>query len=190
MESIMQFDAVSSALVLIDLQNSNVARQLAPHASAGVVRNSLELADALRKKGGTIVFVRVLVSELLAFEVDAPFPRPAQPPPSSASELSSEIQPQEGDVVITKRQWGAFYGTQLDQILRRRGIRTIVLGGIATNFGVESTARAAMDLGYELIFAEDAMSSISEEMHRFSVENLFPRIGRVRNTQEIIGLCR
>jgi nicotinamidase-related amidase len=85
---------------------------------------------------------------------------------------------------------GSFYGTQLDQILRRRGIRTIVLGGIATNFSVESTARAAMDLEYELIFAEDAMSSISEEMHSFSVENLFPRIGRVRNTQEIIGLCR
>jgi nicotinamidase-related amidase len=55
---------------------------------------------------------------------------------------------------VTKRQWGAFYATDLDQQLRRRGIRTIVLGGIATNFGVESTARAAFDRGYELVFAE------------------------------------
>jgi nicotinamidase-related amidase len=88
--------------------------------------------------------------------------------------------------VITKRQWGAFYGTELDLQLRRRGIRTIVIGGIATNFGVESTARDAFERGYEQVFAEDAMSSVSAEAHRFAVSVVFPRIGRVRSTDEIL----
>jgi nicotinamidase-related amidase len=94
------------------------------------------------------------------------------------------VQP--GDLVVTKRQWGAFYATDLDQQLRRRSIRTIVLGGIATNFGVESTARAAFDRGYELVFAENAMSSISAEAHHFSVNNIFPLMGRVRSVEEIV----
>jgi len=84
------------------------------------------------------------------------------------------VQP--GDIVLAKRPWGAFYETGLDQQLRRRSIRTIVLGGIATNFGVESSARAGFDRGYELVFAEDAMSSISEEAHNFFVKHIFPRM--------------
>ena len=134
----------------------------------------------------------MLVDELLSGEADAPLPKPAVPPPPGASELAPEVQRrvQAGDVLIAKRQWGAFHGTALDQILRRRSIRTLVFAGIATNFGVESSARAAMDLGYGLIFAEDAMSSVSEEMHRFSVVTLFPRIGRVRSTHDILALCQ
>lgn len=81
---------------------------------------------------------------------------------------------------------GAFYGTDLEQQLRRRNIRTIILGGIATNFGVECTARSAFDRGYQLVFAEDAMSSVSAEAHQFSVDTIFPRMGRVRSTAQII----
>jgi nicotinamidase-related amidase len=80
-----------------------------------------------------------------------------------------------------------FYDTGLDQQLRRRRVRTILLGGIATNIGVESTARAAFDMGYELIFVEDAMSSISAEAHQFAVKHIFPRMGRVRSTQEVVA---
>jgi nicotinamidase-related amidase len=93
---------------------------------------------------------------------------------------------QAGDLIVTKRQWGAFYGTDLEQHLRRRGIRTIVIGGIATNFGVESTARAAFDQGYEVVFAEDAMSSVSAEVHEFPIKNVFPRMGRVRTVEQIV----
>jgi Isochorismatase family len=75
--------------------------------------------------------------------------------------------------VITKRHWGAFYGTELDLQLRRRGVAKIVLGGIATNFGVESTARAAYELGYGQVFVEDAMTSLSEETHWFSIRQDF-----------------
>jgi nicotinamidase-related amidase len=89
-------------------------------------------------------------------------------------------------IAITKRQWGAFYGTQLDLQLRRRGIKTIVIAGIATNFGVESTARDAFERGYALVFVEDAMAGLTEGAHAFAISTIFPRIGRVRSTEELL----
>jgi nicotinamidase-related amidase len=179
-------DPKVTALVLIDLQKGVVGRQLGPHAAADVVRNGVKLADALRAKGGLVIFVRVKVTEVLSLPVDAPHPRPANIPPE-ASELVEELHVQPGDVVITKRQWGAFYGTDLEQQLRRRQIRTVVMGGIATNIGVESTAREAMDRGYEQVFAEDAMSSMSAEAHEFAVKSIFTRMGRVRSTEQVLA---
>jgi nicotinamidase-related amidase len=93
----------------------------------------------------------------------------------------------ESDFVVTKRQWGAFYGTELDLQLRRRGMDTIVLCGIATDIGVESTARFAYEYGYQQILAEDAMTARSAEGHRHAVIEIFPRLGRVRTTAEIIA---
>ena len=185
----MTIDPASTALVLIDLQNSNVARELAPHSSQLVVENSAKLAQALREKGGTVVYVRVLVNELLRLPADISVARdPSAPPlPAEASELVAQAGAQSGDIVIAKRQWGAFHGTELDLQLRRRGIRTIIMGGIATNFGVESTARAASDRGYALIFAHDAMSSIKAEMHQFAVHGIFPILGHVRSTAEVMA---
>jgi nicotinamidase-related amidase len=124
------------------------------------------------------------LTELLSLPVDAPT-RDTNAPPA-ASELIGQIERQPNDLLTTKRQWGAFYGTELDQQLRRRGVRTIVLGGIATNFGVESTARAAFDRGYELVFAEDAMSSVKAEAHQFATSVNFPRMGRVRTTEVLV----
>jgi len=179
----------STALVLIDLQQSNVARALAPHTAQQVVDNSARLADAVRRQGGTVVYVRVLVNELQQQPSDVSVGRdPSAPPlPATAWEIVEAAGAEPGDIVIDKRQWGAFHGTSLDQQLRRRGVRTIILGGIATNFGVESTARAAQDLGYALLFAEDAMSSIKSELHQFSVQNIFPILGRVRSTAELLA---
>ncbi|MDQ1451088.1 MAG: hypothetical protein QOK38_954 [Acidobacteriaceae bacterium] len=114
----MSLDPRVTALVLIDLQRGIVGRQLAPHAAADVVRNAVRLADALRAKGGLVIFVRVKVTETLNLPVDAPTPRPANIPPE-ASELVPELHVQAGDVAVTKRQWGAFYGTDLEQQLRR-----------------------------------------------------------------------
>src|ERR1035437_8806242 len=151
-------DPKTTALVLIDLQHINMARQLAPHTSATVLANSVTLANTLRAAGGTVFFVRAEFMELLDLPVDAPFPRGEGAPPPNFFDLVPEAGIQPGDYVLTKRQWGAFYGTELEQRLRRRGIKTMVIGGIATNFGVESTAREAFDLGFEGVFAEEAMS--------------------------------
>ncbi len=182
-----KIDPKRAAVVLIDLQGSNMARRLAPHSAEDVLKHSVSLADGMREKGATIVFVRVIVNELLDLPVDAPFPKPPTPPPAAASQLVEATKRQPSDLVVTKRHWGAFYGTELEQQLLRRGIKTIILGGVATNFGVESTARAAFDRGYEILFAEDAMSSISAEAHDFSVRSLFPRIGRVRTVDQILA---
>lgn len=89
---------------------------------------------------------------------------------------------------ITKRQWGAFFGTELDLQLRRRGIDTIILCGISSGIGVDTTAREAFQLGYNQYFVEDATSAMNENEHRHVFEYIFPRIGRIRKTQEIFDL--
>ncbi|WP_375394602.1 isochorismatase family protein [uncultured Sphingomonas sp.] len=86
----------------------------------------------------------------------------------------------DGDVVVLKHHWGAFTGTDLDLQLRRRGVKTIVLAGIATNMGVESTARSAWELGYDLVIVEDLCSARSAAQHAFAVENIFPQLSRRR----------
>jgi nicotinamidase-related amidase len=112
---------------------------------------------------------------------------PGGPLPPDFAEFVPEMAPREGDVVITKRNWGAFYGTELELQLRRRGVRTLVLGGISTNFGVESTARDAFERGYDLVLVEDAMAGMSAEAHHFSVTTIFPRFGLVRSTEQVLA---
>jgi nicotinamidase-related amidase len=178
----------STAFILIDLQNGIAGLPLAPHSFSTVLENSNRVAAALRDKGATIVYVRVAIAEILHLPVDAPFRDPqAPPPPPEASELIDALDRKPTDLVITKRHWGAFYGTELDQQLHRRGIKTIVIGGIATNFGVESTARTAFDRGYEIVFVEDAMTTMSPEAQQFAIQTIFPRMGRVRNTEAVLA---
>jgi nicotinamidase-related amidase len=182
----MNLNPNTTALVLIDLQHGNVARELAPYPASQAVANSARLAAAWRAAGATIVYVRVSVMELQPHAADRALPGLKSVPPNP-SDIVPEAGMQPGDFLVTKRQWGAFHATELDQILRRRGIRDIILTGIATNIGVESTARVAHDLGYDLVFAEDAMSSIGEGTHRFAVEHLFPLMGRVRSTAQLLA---
>ncbi|MGG8406536.1 cysteine hydrolase family protein, partial [Streptomyces sp. 12297] len=89
-----------------------------------------------------------------------------------------------GDVVIVKRTIGAFQATGLDEALRSRGVDTVVMAGLVTNMGVESTARVASDHGYEVEFVEDAMSGFAADEHAFAVQRVFPRFGAVRNTSD------
>lgn len=182
-----------TALVAIDLQNMIVSRATQPHDARSVVERTAQLASALRAKGGFVVWVRVTGSadgkDWLHPVCDQPWTPPREMPPD-ATEYVSGLAIEPSDHLITKRQWGAFYGTDLDLQLRRRGLTTIVLTGIATNIGVESTARAAFELGYEQIFVEDAMSALAAAAHENTVTQIFPRIGRVRRTAEVLaGLC-
>jgi nicotinamidase-related amidase len=182
-------DKSKTALVVIDLQKGVVGRQTAPHSSDLVVKNSAAIAEAFRTNKMQVFLVRVAFSldgkDALRPIVDAPWP--AQTPPPDWTDIVPEMGPKPGDFVITKHQWGAFHGTELDLQLRRRGITTIVLCGIATNIGVESTARFAFEYGYNQIFAEDAMSAMSIEEHTFTVFKIFPRLGLVRKTKDILS---
>lgn len=181
-----QLNPKTTALVMIDLQHGNVVRELAPYPAGQVVANSVRVAEAWRAAGATIVYVRVSVGELAPHVADRALPGLKVVPPNP-SDLVPEAQVQPGDFVVTKRQFGAFHATELDQILRRRGVKDIIMTGIATNIGVESTARVAHDLGYDLVFVEDAMTSIGEGNHEFAVRNVFPLLGRVRTTEEIVA---
>jgi len=188
-EQTFTLDPHTTALVLIDLQRGITGRQTAPHSAEAVVANCAQLAARFRALGAPVVLVRVAFaadgSDRLALPVDTPMA--GGTPPPGWDELVPEIGPRAGDLVVTKHQWGAFYGTDLDLQLRRRGIRTIVLGGIATNIGVESTARDAYERNYALVLVEDGMASMSAEWHAFAVNNIFPRLGRVRSTDQVLA---
>jgi nicotinamidase-related amidase len=175
-------DPKTTALVLIDLQNGIVGMNLAPRSGADVLAAGIDLAQRTRAAGGAVVLVRVGFApdfaDALAQPVDQPMQRPAGGLPAGWGNLVNGLA-QPGDIHIVKRQWGAFHGTELDLQLRRRGITTIVLGGIATNFGVESTARQAWEHGYAVVLAEDACASVAAEMHDMSVGRIMPRIARV-----------
>jgi nicotinamidase-related amidase len=185
----VSLDKTKTALVVIDLQNGIAAMPTVPYAASAVIKNAAALADAFRKNNMPVFLVHVNTSadgkDKLRPIADVQWPD--RPLPPGWSDIVPELGPRQGDIVITKRQWGAFYGTELDLQLRRRGITTIVLCGIATNMGVESTARFAAEYGYQQIFAEDAMSAMSGEEHTFTVTKTLPRIGLVRKTEDILA---
>jgi nicotinamidase-related amidase len=187
------FDPRHTAVVVIDLQKGIVGFPGSPHSAASVVAKSVELLTAARSVRAQPILVHVERSpdsgDALQVASDQPMRATGAMPPDW-SELIPELDRHPTDIVIAKRQWGAFYGTDLDLQLRRRGLTTIILCGIATEFGVESTARDAYERGYQQIFAEDAMTGRTTESHANSVAHIFPRMGHVRNTAEIVAaLC-
>ncbi len=183
-------DKTKTALVVIDLQKGIVGMPTQPYPANVVVANAAKLAQAFRKNQMPVFLVRVTPSAdgkdglqpAIDSKVRMNFPRPAD-----WAELVPELGPEPSDFVITKRQWGAFYGTELDLQLRRRKIEKIVLCGVSTNVGVESTARFAYEYGYQQIFAEDACSARSIEEHDHTMKTTFPRIGRIQKTEEILS---
>ena len=183
----LQINKSKTALVVIDLQKGISAMPGKPHTAQEVIANASKLAEAFHKNSMPVFLVHVHGSPetMLKAISDETWSRPANMPPDW-SDFVDELKPIESDVVITKKQWGAFYGTDLDLQLRRRGIDTIVLCGIATDYGVESTARFAYEYGYQQIFPEDAMTSRSDEQHNAAVNFIFKRMGRVRKTEDVL----
>ncbi|EGG49484.1 MULTISPECIES: hydrolase [Streptomyces] len=180
----------ATALVVIDLQAGIVGMDTRPHPAAEVVSRSARLADAFRARDLPVVLVRVSFAADGADAVPGRTEAPARGGalPEGWDVLVDEVSGHPGDIHITKRNWGAFHGTGLDVQLRRRGVTQIVLTGIATSIGVESTARAAHEHGYHVTLATDAMADAHEEAHRSSVERIFPRLGETGTTQEILDL--
>lgn len=187
---LQKLDPQTTALVLIDLQQGILGFAKAPRSAESVLTASAKLAKRFREIGAPVVLVRVGWSrdfgDALKQPVDQPVTLPAGGLPSTWWDIPEVLKVGEEDVLITKRQWNAFHGTELDLQLRRRGIKTIVLGGISTNIGVESTARAGYELGYTLVLVEDAMSCAASEHHQASVNYIFPRLGLVRQSEDVI----
>ncbi len=175
----------TAALMLIDLQDDVLSMPARPHSAGQVLGKAASLAAAFRNGGGTVVFAHIVLQALRYAMTERPGNNTL---PSKAGDQTAPIERHPSDILVDRRQWGAFYKTHLDQQLRGRGISTIVLSGVATNFGVEWTARTAYGRGYDLVFVEDAMSSSSTEAHRFSTEQVFPLLGRVRSTAQVLQM--
>jgi nicotinamidase-related amidase len=180
-----------TALVVIDLQGGIVGAPTQPYSGPEVVARTVELADAFRAADLPVVLVRVTFA---ADGADAVPGRNEQQRPGGAARpegwdvIVDELAGHPGDIQVVKRNWGAFHGTDLDVQLRRRGITQIVLTGIATSIGVESTARAAHEHGYHVTLATDAMSDLDTVSHAHSIERIFPRLGETGTSAEILEL--
>jgi nicotinamidase-related amidase len=108
--------------------------------------------------------------------------------PAGWTDLVPELNQQPQDHLVTKRTWGAFTNTGLEAHLKSLGITQVVITGVATCAGVESTARHAHELGFNVVLAADAMTDMNADAHHNSLARIFPRLGETGTTEEIIDL--
>jgi nicotinamidase-related amidase len=176
----------TTALVVIDLQKAVAALQAA-HPIAEVAANAARLADAFRARGLPVVLVRA--TGVAPGRTERSFSRPGAPrPPADAADLLPELNQRDTDHEILKQTWGAFVRTGLDEHLKGLGVTQVVVVGVATSFGVESTARQAYEHGYHVTLATDAMTDFSAEAHENSVVRIFPALGETGTTDEVLEL--
>jgi nicotinamidase-related amidase len=178
---ISQIDPVA-ALVVIDMQKGIVSLPTV-HPMAGIIDNVAKLAKGFRSRMLPVILVNVTGKAPGRVEATFNFS-----PPSDWADLIPELDRQPDDYTVTKVNIGAFYGTALEMILRRRGATQLVIVGVATGSGVEATARQAYDLGYNVVLVTDAMTDLDPDMHKHAVEKVFPRIGERVTTAEILEI--
>lgn len=172
-----------TALIVIDLQKGILALPAA-HPTGPVVAKAAQLADGFRRHDLPVVLVTV--------EGGAPGrteqPRRTDPPPADWADIAPELGPRPGDHLVAKRTWGAFTGTGLETWLCDKGVTQVVIAGVATSIGVESTARQAHEAGFNVTLATDAMTDLRAEAHANSLERIFPRLGETGTTADILAL--
>ncbi len=170
-----------TALIVIDLQKGIVSLPTL-HPTGEIVSRASRLARAFRQRELPVVLVNV-AGRAPGRTESAP---PSFPFPPDWTELVPELHPQPGDYLVTKQRVGAFLGTSLDEYLRQRSVTQVVLAGISTSAGVESTGRSAYDLGYNIAYVVDAMTDRDADTHRHSVEKIFPRFGETTTTNDLL----
>ena len=175
----------NTALVLIDLQKGIIQR-VRPEVLKEVLEKSSHLIEAFRKANLPIVIVNVDPTDAAWMKSRKDAMSPAMTYPEDFTHIMDEIKTKPSDIFITKKTWSAFFNTSLHEELQKRNITGIVLGGISTSAGVEGTARAASELGYNISFATDAVADSNPEAHLNSLKNIFPRLGEQGTAAKII----
>lgn len=175
----------NTALIIVDLQQGIVGAPLV-HAVDTIVERSCVLLDAFRAHSLPVVLVNV--AGRAPGRTEQPHRSPAFAP--GWSDLIPELGQQPTDIVVTKRTWGAFAGTDLESRLKRLGVTQVVIAGVATGTGVEATARQAYEQGFNVTLATDAMTDTRPEAHDYSIRNVFPRLGETGLAQDIIDLLQ
>lgn len=172
-----------TALLVVDLQQGVVGRPTA-HPIDAVIRNAVALTEAFRKHALPVVLINVDGGAPGRTEQS----RPLGGFPAGWSDLIPELKRHPGDHVVTKRTWGAFTNTGLGKHLGESGVTQVVIAGVATSAGVESTARHAHELGFNVALAIDAMTDINADAHHNSIARIFPRLGETGTTQQPVDL--
>ena len=172
-----------TALIVIDLQQGIVALPVV-HPVAEVIDRSVALLDAFRSKGLPVVLVNVAGVARGRNEQQ----RHSGAFPDGWADLVPQLKAQPGDHRVTKHTWGAFTGTDLEAFLTAKGVTQVVIVGVATSIGVESTARYASELGLNVTLVTDAMTDLSLEAHNNSVTRIFPRLGETGTTADVLAL--
>jgi nicotinamidase-related amidase len=172
------------ALIVIDLQKGIVDAPTA-HPTREIVERSASLADAFRRHDLPVVLVNVTGG--------APGRTDQTRPPGIIgspdwADLVDELDVHPKDHLVTKQRRSAFQDTGLDALLRHLGVTQVVLTGISTTSGVESTARSAYDHGYHVVLASDAMTDTDPDAHANSIERILPKLGETTTTAEIIDM--
>jgi nicotinamidase-related amidase len=172
-----------TALLVVDLQKGIVGLPTA-HPMADVVKNAVALTEAFRAHKLPVVLINV----------DAGAPgraeqfRSTRDFPAGWTDLIPELDQQPSDHLVTKRTWGAFTNTGLEKYLRETGVTQVVVVGVATTAGVESTARHAHELGFNVALAIDAMTDMNADAHHNSITRIFPKLAETGTTRDIIDL--
>lgn len=175
--------APNTALIIVDLQKGIVGSPFI-HPIDGIVNRSRALLDAFRERGLPVVLVNV--AGVAPGRTERP--RHSESFPAGWTDLIPELDQKPGDIVVTKRTWGAFASTDLEHRLKELGVTQVVVAGVATGTGVEATARQAYEHGFNVTLALDAMTDRRPEAHDYSISNVFPRLGETGATQDIIDL--
>ncbi len=172
-----------TALIVIDLQKGIVGYPTV-HPIAEVVKHASLLTAAFRTYDLPVVLVNVDGQAAGRAEQS----RKLEGLPEGWDELIPELNRQPNDHLVTKRTWGAFTNTDLEEYLNKQGVTQVVVVGVATCAGVESTARYAHELGFNVTFAVDAMTDMNIDAHTNSITRIFPRLGELGTAQEIADL--
>ena len=170
-----------TALILVDLQNGIVSLPLA-HPVAEVLANARLLADGFRSRNLPVVLVNVAGGAPGRVEQS----RSLAGRPPEWFELVPGLGRHPNDHAVTKRTWGAFTGTELADHLAALGVTQVVIAGISTSIGVESTARQAQELGFNVAIAFDATTDMNLDAYTNSLTRIFPRLGETDTTERIL----
>jgi ureidoacrylate peracid hydrolase len=206
--NVNQLDKKKTALLFFDLLNvyyhgapEETQKRLKP-----VVDNTVRLMNAARKASIPVFYAMAnhrkdgQIRSMIVTDTDMRL-RPwlnddCNPAVHGATEGSweqkviEEIAPQPEDTIIPKYRWSTFHQTYFDLALRSRGIETIMISGGAVDVGVASTVYAARDLDYNIIVVRDACSNSHEDSMAAFMNTIFPRMARVRSTDQVLEMLR
>jgi nicotinamidase-related amidase len=173
----------NTALVVIDLQKG-IAAMPTVQPIAEVITKSADLAAVFRKHNLPVVLVNVDAVPSGRAEQS----RSVKDFAPGWADIVPELKQHSSDHLVTKKQWGAFTNTDLKEYLDQKKVTQVVIVGVATSIGVESTARHAFELGFNVTIATDACTDLSQESHTHSLTRIFPRLGETGTTEEVISL--